>query len=490
MKNYNSPPFAPSLMESVRAIGYTTEAAIADIIDNSITAKATKIDIYFSIDQDPYVAIVDDGMGMDFDTLKRSMVYGSTNSSLERDEMDLGRYGLGMKTASLSQAKKLVVMSKSDNVFSCFSWDLDHINEVKTWDLMSYNKKECKTYPHFDELEMKSQGTVVLWLNLDKIVSGSNNYSRTLSKKFYTIRDHISLTFHRFLSGEQGLKKILISINNNPINAYDPFFIEKSTKHIVEKVNIKYYTGKIRKTALLEIVPYTLPHLSQLSKEDINLLGGSEGLNKNQGFYLYRNKRLIMYANWFGLTRKTDLTKLCRVKVDIPNSVDHMWSLDIKKSIAIPPDIVIDTMKRIIGQIAYFGKRVYTARAKKEIGDSVSRVWGRAITRSGSVYLINRSHPLISRLLQTYDDNFESVLSLIESEIPINQILTDSHDDEKFAMENLEEKTEKIIKIMNELLIQIDKINRKTFFYDLIKVSPFNEYILEEDMFKEVIINE
>ena len=134
MKEISSPPAASALMESTRCIGYSFESAMADIIDNSISANAGNIWITSIPDEDPYVSILDDGEGLSSTELQEAMRYGS-DPGAERSSDDLGRFGLGMKMASLSQCRVLTVISKIGNDFSSCRWDLDRVNETNQWTL-------------------------------------------------------------------------------------------------------------------------------------------------------------------------------------------------------------------------------------------------------------------------------------------------------------------------------------------------------------------
>ena len=144
------------------------------------------------------------------------------------------------------------------------------------------------------------------------------------------------------------------------------------------------------------VKPYILPHVSKLTKVELNRVGGKDGLRKLQGFYVYRNKRLLVWGTWFRLMRQGDLTKLARVQVDIPNSLDDLWTLDIKKSTATPPEEVRNNLKTIINKIAEGSRRTWTFRGKKEISDNLVHVWNRKITRDGGVlYEVNTDHPMV-----------------------------------------------------------------------------------------------
>ena len=208
----NCPPYAPVLMESTRAIGYSIEAAVADIIDNSIAARASNISVFFSATGIPYVVILDDGTGMEDSALTEAMRYGSCNPLKTREENDLGRYGLGMKTASLSQCKCLSVISKNDNKVTGRRWDLDYIAETENWSLQRLTDDEIRQIPCSDKLLCSEHGTIVVWQNLDKIKLGSLTLEKSLEAKMADVKRHLELVFHRYLSGDGG-PRISISIN-------------------------------------------------------------------------------------------------------------------------------------------------------------------------------------------------------------------------------------------------------------------------------------
>ncbi len=327
MKTVYLPPHAPTLMESTRAIGYSIETAIADIIDNSIAAQAGQVDIDFFPIGDAYISILDNGHGMTSEELIGAMQYGSRNPLETREESDLGRYGLGMKTASLSQCRILTVLTKKAGVFSGAQWNLDHVQKTGDWSLLLVDETEAHGYPSTEKLKNYENGTLVIWQGLDRFAVGENDMADAFSRKMELIRDHLSLVFHRYLSGETGIKKLEIKMNDLAIVPQDPFLIKKSTQLMDDETIIV-------KGAKVKVTPYILPHTSKLTQKELKDLGGKDGLRKNQGFYVYRNKRLLVWGNWFRLMRQGDLSKLARVQVDIPNSLDDLWTLDIKKSTA------------------------------------------------------------------------------------------------------------------------------------------------------------
>ena len=145
METINLPPDAAIIMESTRAIGYSLETAVADIIDNSIAAQASEVELIFSSDpDDEFVAIIDDGFGMSGETITTAMQYGSKNPLDDRQTADLGRFGLGLKTASLSQCRRLSVVSKQGNSLEGRCWDIDYVINSKQWSLQILNQVEIR----------------------------------------------------------------------------------------------------------------------------------------------------------------------------------------------------------------------------------------------------------------------------------------------------------------------------------------------------------
>ena len=479
MKPVNMPPDAPTLMWSTRAIGYTTPAAVADLIDNSVSANASNINIQFISGENSYVSILDDGCGMSPDNLRIAMRYGSRNPLQERSASDLGRFGLGLKTASLSQCKRLTVASKHGNTISAYCWDLDYVQKAQSWELLELDDEDICNLPQIDSLKQLSEGTIVLWEKLDKIFAGDEDKEHGLLVKINEVEEHLALTFHRYLQGEPGLKKLTIKSNGISIKPIDPFYISKSDAMPSEKIPVKYPIpdGGFSKANVI-VTPYILPFSDSLSQEELTALGGKEGLIKNQGFFIYRNKRLIVAADWFRLTRKTDLTKLCRVKVDIPNTLDDIWTIDVKKSMAVPPEIVLRNLRRIISPIIKAGKRKYKFRATKETSTDKMQLWVPLETRNGMVYSINTEYPIVKDLMGEVKDKrkMQTLLHLLEQNLPVNAIHTDFYDDKKFAFEDVDVAYQNVLENLRDLLRDIAPDEQEAEFNDLMSIMPFAEF--------------
>lgn len=487
MEIINLPPVAPALIESTRAIGYSLEAAVADIIDNSITANANKVEISFFPTDGAFISILDNGSGMDSIELTKAMQYGSQNPIDSRSSNDLGRFGLGLKTASISQCRKLTVASKKNGKIEIRRWDIDFIKQTGKWSLISLNQsQEIDKIPNFCELENLDCGTLVVWQKLDRMQSGAIDFTKSMGRYIDNVRDHLSLVFHRYLSGEKGIHKLQIIINGNKIEPADPFLINKSDQTMQEE------TYLIRGEQI-KVQPYILPHISKMTAKEVKSVGGKEGLRKLQGFYVYRNKRLLVWGTWFRMMRKGDLSKLARIRVDIPNTLDDLWVLDIKKSYALPPEEVRINLEHVIENIGNKSKIKFTKRGKKEISDDDIHLWNRMKASEGGYYYeINRSHPIIKQLsyqLGNESDMLYAVLEQIERAIPLNQIFIDFNGDERITNE-LAQDDRKIEKSLRSLLAQNMTCEQKIQILEqLTYISPYREHNKIIELLKKEVCN-
>ncbi len=472
MKPINLPPYAPILMESTRAIGYSLEAAIADVVDNSIAAEARNINVnFFPVGQE-YVYILDDGHGMNSDGITNAMQYGSKNPNDIRNLNDLGRFGLGLKTASLSQCRMLTVVSKQSDSIVCRQWDLDYIAETEEWTLKELDINEIENLPGLTDLKKLDNGTLVVWQKLDRMRLGELDFESAMGKKMDDVRAHLSLVYHRYLSTEMGANRITLTLNNLPIIPDDPFLEKKSEVPMDDEV-MAIGTSRVL------VRTYILPHPSKLEKSELDKLGGKEGLRRQQGFYIYRNKRLLVWGTWFHMMRQAELSKLVRIRVDIPNDLDDLWTLDIKKSTAIPPEIVKKNLKALIERMSEKSKRTWTFRGKKEVDDHIEHVWNRLKTNSGGyLYEINRDHSMIQDFINKYPDSQNylfSILKQVESSIPLNALYVDLSSDEKIDNETMNSIND-VKGIMKTILSSTEPGLRNDVFETIILDEPFVQF--------------
>ncbi len=476
MRDIELPPFAPMLIESTRAIGYSLEAAVADIIDNSISANTSIIDIRYLPYSEPYVAVVDNGCGMSEDELTESMRYGSADPTAVRDDRDMGRYGLGMKTASLSQCRCLTVASVKNDKLCARQWDLDYIKKTGKWSLVILEDEELLEIPLIEELRKYSSGTLVAWQKLDKVFSGEINIEQAMTDKMDSVQRHISLVYHRFLQGGDAAHKVNISMNGQQVIAFDPFFISKSRQIMdEERIEIPQYNS------VVTVKPFVLPHPSKMTKTEVEKYGGKDGFRRLQGFYIYRNKRLLIWGTWFRMTRMDEFSKLARVQIDIPNSLDELWTLDVKKSTAIPPEIVKSRLKQIIQNIIDNSKRTYTFRWRKETRDGISHIWNVLETRDGVRYELNSDHPLFEKLSEMIDDEAKLLLDeyiyTVASNFPINRLHNDIFNEKKIARDPDEIEFENVREQLAIFLRAAETTKeKKSIIERLLTSEPFCDY--------------
>lgn len=399
----------------MRDIGYSLKTALADIIDNSITADATSINIFTdTTSSDAYISIIDDGKGMDSFELLEAMRPGSSNPLDRRKNTDLGRFGLGLKTASFSQCRRLTVVSRKNGITSCARWDLDEITKLDDW--LVEIPDEYHSIPSIEFLG--EQGTLILWEKIDRLIEHTNQI-----RQINESANHLMMVFHRFIEGEKGLKKINLLLNHRKLDPLNPFNLKHPATQIGPLETIRLNGHDIT------IQSFTLPHHKKVSAADWEQYAGSDGYIKNQGFYVYRGKRLIIHGTWFGLARQIELTKLARVKIDISNEMDSDWKIDVKKASAQLPPQVHERLRRIIETIGAASKRIYTARGQKLAGDSRLPVWNRRQDKNEINYALNFEHPVFTNFSERLSDGMQSefrkILEMASATIPIDSLFAD-----------------------------------------------------------------
>ena len=424
------------LMQSMRHIGYTLETALADIIDNSIAADASKISVQYRWnDGNPWIAIIDDGCGMSSEGIKEAMRFGGEICPTEsRSSSDLGRFGLGLKTASLSQCKRLTVISKQTDIVSACVWDVDALAESLTpkWNALLPSIEMLKKDSVIEKLlsRLDGGGTIVVWQKLDNLSeiskkgSAENNFAEAMARA----SEHMGLVFHRFFVMEKGSKVIKIDFNGTEVEGINPFGMAVPARQELQEETITL-EGKD-----IVIQPFVLPHSSKVSKQDYEKYGGEDGYLHNQGFYVYRNRRLIIKGTWFRIIPKTELHKLLRIRIDIPNSLDHLWQLDVKKSNASPPLAVLTRLKELLPSLSDRGKRPYTKRGNRAISDVVY-IWRREFSNNKVSYVINEEHPFVKTLVTDTNGEVDSqklsYLRIISGAFPTESFHVDVNNDTK-----------------------------------------------------------
>lgn len=429
IKSTPAEPEASSMIETFRAIGYSIETAVADIIDNSISAGAKNIWIdYDWKGSNTRLSILDDGSGMNNEQLIQAMRPGSRNPLEERNQNDLGRFGLGLKTASFSQSRKFTVISKAEGYMPVFwTWDLDYVNHEKAWKLLRYIPDE---EIWIQKIEAFETGTSVIWWDLDRLTKDTDENNEEAKAKFFEtmdkVKSHLSMVFHRFM--DEGLN---IFFRDRLIKSWDPFMI--GADGLQTKPETRLAGGKVR------IKGFILPHRSKLTAEQYNYgKGPKDSWTAHQGFYVYRNKRLLVAGDWLGLFKREVHYDLCRIQIDLPNIYDNEWQIDIKKSIARPPSIYRNSIISVAKEARNQAVEVYRHKGKvlkrKLASEEYSPFWEERARHGKRFYKINRNHPLLNELLSKSGDlkkEIENVIQFIEETIPVPLITLQENENEK-----------------------------------------------------------
>lgn len=409
----------------MRDLGYSLETAIADLIDNSISAGAGKVDIICDVSgEHPLVVILDNGEGMMEDELLAAMRHGTDNPRKHRSPKDLGRFGLGMKTASFSQCRSLTVVSMMDTSICAAEWNLDRIDAADDWILSILDEADIQALPYANDLG--KQGTAVIWRELDRLLEdeAGDRRQEIVNEKLDAVGRHLALVFHRFLTGEvKGHSKISLTINGHPIAAFDPFCRKNPATQVLPEEIVRIGEAEVR------LQPYVLPHHSRLSTAEYDYYQDRSDFISNQGVYVYRNGRLMAWGDWFRLVPKGEATKLARVQIDFPNSLDEAWTIDIKKSRARPPHAVRERLRQIIAKITARSVTVHRGRGQKLFQEVRAPLWERYADQSGIRYILSNSHPLVQRLRDRLDAEGSRHLNLLleatSASLPVEMVYSD-----------------------------------------------------------------
>ncbi len=415
MKVQTVNPNVANFVASIRDVGYTFEIAVADVIDNSLSANATRIEIHtVPTDDGLILTLYDNGYGMNDDELKEAMRLATKNPGHKRDKNDLGRFGLGLKTASFSQCKKLTVASKKNGSISVKCWDLDFIAQRNSWDLQVLKTDDIKDIPLVSRLSISESGTLVIWENIDRYKA------EEFSTKINDLSNHLSLVFHRFLEGEYKNKKIRITLNNQEIEPHNPFNSNHPATLKIPEDKLSIY-GKP-----YLVKPFILPHHSKVSKDEWQKYETKEGYIKSQGFYLYREKRLLTYGAWWGLHKAKDAHKLARIQIDITNDQDQYWGIDVKKSMAEPVPAIKRELRRIVSNVTKTSFKPFKERGRRITRRDNEPFWELHMDGEQASFRVNQTHPVMEQLIDTLNEEQLHLFSLLykglETFLPLQAI--------------------------------------------------------------------
>ena len=472
-----------ALIESIRSIGYNFNSALADIVDNSISAHATNIQINL-VQSIPAIVIIDDGDGMDENELDIAMDLGSKNPNEERTAQDLGRFGLGLKSASFSQCRKLTVTSLKNEMLNSMTWDLKEVELQNDWVIGINEKEQLNKLPYIDNLMKSKHGTIVQWEDFDRIKNSNGDLGTTLNNHLLEAYEYLALVFHKFIEANA----VKISINGNELEKRDPFLSYRNDTQKFKSEPIPIINSK-NQQCIVEVKPYILPYAKNISPEDYKIMGGKDNMRNQQGFYVYRNNRLIEWGTWLHMTVGNELYKNARIEVNIPNTLDDIWEVDIKKASATIPGIIKQPLFAHVRKAIGGSQKIYKKRGQnlsKELG--YSSIWNVSEERDTYEVSINKDNPLITELKSQFNDEqnamFDALLRDIEANLPKMGIYTNmaesKEDSKKQTNDEIEQSVRNILSSMDQT-----PVSERVAFLDMLFQSE--PYCLNMDLHDKLV---
>jgi hypothetical protein len=361
-------PSAARLTDSLRDIGYDFSSAIADLVDNSITAEATEVNVVIEFDSEASrVFICDNGLGMTINGLTEAMRFGSRR---RYGKGDLGRYGLGLKTASLSQGRCLTVVTRTSagrRVIQTRQLDLDLIAEFDDWLVIEPDRTDA--IERARNLLEDAPGTVVIWEKLDRVVPAKNATGGWARRRFETLQqkaaEHLAMVFHKFLSGEVGKERLVITVNGQKLVPWDPFArSESATQELAAQVfEIEHGDA----AGLVTLRRFVLPGRDQFSSPaEFERMSGPLKWNRQQGLYTYRAGRLVQWGGWSGFRSIDEHTKLARASLDFDTDLDEAFNINVAKMRVSIPSQLRHMIERPINEICSMADDLYRKSSKSK----------------------------------------------------------------------------------------------------------------------------
>jgi hypothetical protein len=473
-----------AMLESLRGLGYSTAAAIADIVDNSISASAEEVRINFKWDgANSRVLILDNGRGMSDAELEGAMRLGDKNPLAVRGAHDLGRFGMGLKTASFSQCRRLTVASVKDGAHACLRWDLDELTTNPDNEWLLFEGPAEGSQVHLADLDGNKAGTLVLWETLDRIVTAeytSDNFNDLIDN----VESHLAMVFHRLLQGPRPRLKLLL--NGRAVAPWDPFMSGHPAKPWTSPV-----TNHQTDCGIVSVQCHVLPHRDKLSPAEFEENAGPAGWTAQQGFYVYRNERLLVAGGWLGLGNsrawnREEAHRLARIRLDIPNTADADWKIDVRKSTARPPVSLRSWLTLLAENTRERARRVFAYRgspAPANGNQPIEQAWRVERLKSGLRYRIDGSHPSVAAVMEQAGELqplLKSMLRVIEETVPVQRIWLDTAENKETPRTGFEgEPNAAVIEVA--IVLFNDLVERKGLSVEearksIIRIEPFQKY--------------
>ncbi len=339
-------PGASRVAESLRDTGYAFEVAIADIIDNSIDAQASKVSVTvtFDLQYDLIVSIIDDGLGMDREGLINALKYGADD---QENPERLGKFGLGLKTASTAFARRLELISRATEGGPVQSaiWDLDKVAQTNKWTVQIVAPAQ-QDIDLLDAVVGSGTGTIVRWKKIDRLLFNYQDKSGQPRKKALTalvnsLEQHLGLVFQRYLDPRFESSSLAISLNGKSVKAIDPFCDGLIEPYDDQTITVEKGDGS---SFEISIRTFVLPRSEEFPTEEAEK--AARVSNDTQGVYVYRENRLIHGPDWLGIFKMEPHYSLARVELSFGHELDEAFQVDIKKSRIILDSELNDALKK------------------------------------------------------------------------------------------------------------------------------------------------
>ena len=456
------------LIKSIAEQGYSLETALADLMDNSISAHADKIEILIKMDEEPFTLfLADNGDGMDEEALKSSMHFPSNSPDSQRAVLDLGRFGLGMKTASFSQTRKFTVLSRKKGTSEYFgrTWDLNALKTNK-WQLIVNSKEEIEQIIHAYQTQSQDNlgqfdnyepNVIVVWYGLYKYEEylEEDNRRKALNREITEVAtDHLSLVFHRFM--ERKKSPLQVRVNNLRLKAFNPFPTDENGLRSVEFKQKSFGSDSIK------LEGFVLPARSIDETKESNFTLWTtkyRSLIDMEGIYIYRADRIILFGGWNGLIKKVPRLQLARLRVEIGNSVDHLLHLNVAKSQVIIPHDLKDAFENYINDLKDEASKEFFNRDTKKFpvkNKNSSSLFERSASNKGMLLEVNTDFPILQALNKELSSSGRAQLKVLLR--MINTQISDirqTHEDQVFLgiERNNSLSTEELLETINTLIL-------------------------------------
>lgn len=420
MREESSVPNPEYFIKSIAEQGYSLETSIADLIDNSISAGAGKLEVLIDTQRLPFVLfIADDGSGMSPDDLKKNMQFPSSSMEDRRDTTDLGRFGLGLKTASFAQTRCFTVITRPKDAagWHARTWDVNHLKTTGRWEILVNTPEEIETLilqyhrlstGFLNNFDSWTPNTIIVWHGLYKFDNDQDTRDkhRILQRELTeTTREYLQLIFHRFLG--RPANPLKIRLNNEQLSPFDPFPAAARNISVQQKLllgnNLRLEGFVLPNKSLQEsrgASPWTLSHKSLIDME---------------GIYIYRADRLIVFGGWAGIIKSAPRLQLARLKVEIGNGIDHLFHLNVAKSSIIIPFSERMAFLRYVTELKREAEKEYFNYETRitPVKSPLKNIFAKVPTSNGMALEIDGDFPLLRQFTATLDEDQTKQLRII-----------------------------------------------------------------------------